>query len=84
MNNEQRLCKRCLVRDMDNKQMYHTMYEYISHLDEEIKASPEVYESRLAICKGCERLLEGMCNACGCYVELRAAIRIRVCPYEKW
>ncbi len=84
MTNGQRFCKRCLVRDMDNKQMYETMYDYISHLDEEVKVAPEVYENRLEICKGCERLLEGVCNACGCYVEMRAVIQVRSCPYEKW
>ena len=29
-------------------------------------------------------LLSGMCRACGCFVELRAAIAANRCPYEKW
>ena len=28
--------------------------------------------------------MDGMCRACGCYVELRAAMRKNACPYEKW
>ena len=44
----------------------------------------KLYEDRLAVCKECNYLNEGMCGACGCFVELRAVIRNNVCPYEKW
>ena len=27
---------------------------------------------------------EHMCRACGCYVQLRAAVKGQNCPYEKW
>ena len=27
---------------------------------------------------------EGLCGACGCFVELRAVIAVNRCPYEKW
>ena len=42
------------------------------------------YESRLSICKECEKLNAGTCDACGGYVELRAASKISHCPYKKW
>ena len=29
-------------------------------------------------------LADGMCRACGCFVELRAAIKTNVCSYGKW
>ena len=43
-----------------------------------------VYEDRLAVCKECKYLNEGLCGACGCFVELRAVIAVNRCPYEKW
>ena len=38
----------------------------------------------LAVCKECKYLNEGLCGACGCFVELRAVIAVNRCPYEKW
>ena len=35
-------------------------------------------------CKECKYLNEGLCGACGCFVELRAVIAVNRCPYEKW
>ena len=52
--------------------------------DPEIKADEALYEERLAVCKECDLLLEGMCRICGCYVELRAAIEKNACPWKKW
>ena len=44
------------------------------------------YERRLSICKECDRLLDGMCTVCGCYVEMRAAVTTNCCPAvrAKW
>ena len=79
-----RFCKRCLVRDLDEKAEYENMYLYISQLDEEIKTPAEVYEERLNVCKACESLISGMCKHCGCFVEMRAAVGKNYCPYKKW
>ncbi len=79
-----RICKKCLIREMNQSELHRNMYTYIQLLDEDIKASSEIYEKRLTTCKNCDRLIEGMCNACGCYVEMRAAIKVRRCPYENW
>ena len=49
-----------------------------------IKASEELYEERLSVCKECDMLLTGMCRSCGCYVELRAAVTKNYCPRKKW
>ncbi len=57
--------------------------EYISTLDEEAKAPEELYRHRLQICETCENLLSGTCLKCGCYVEMRAAIKTNHCPYDK-
>ncbi|MDY3745248.1 MAG: DUF6171 family protein [Lachnospiraceae bacterium] len=37
-------------------------------------------------CRQCDRLLNGMCRICGCFVEMRAAIKVKSCPdvVPKW
>lgn len=75
-----RYCKRCLIRETDQAEYYKNMYEYIRLLPEEDKVLSEEYERRLMICKSCDRLFQGMCRLCGCFVEMRAAMKIRGCP----
>lgn len=77
-------CLQCLLREMDQNAYMENLYDYIAHLDEGIKADEALYEERLSVCKGCDYLADGMCRACGCFVELRAAIRNNVCSYNKW
>ncbi len=79
-----RVCRKCLTRDMDKAAYFDNLHNYIQNLDEEIKVASEEYEQRLSVCKQCELLADGMCRACGCFVELRAVIRKNACPYEKW
>ncbi len=78
-----RFCKKCLIRDFDEGELFQTMQEYISRMAPEIRTQPEEYERRLAVCRECEKLLGGMCGACGCYVELRAAVKKQYCPDVK-
>lgn len=79
-----RVCRKCLLRDMDEKQYFENLHAYIANLDEELKVDQPLYEKRLAVCKDCDLLADGMCRACGCYVELRAVMWKNACPYEKW
>lgn len=80
-----RLCRRCLTREMaGGEETFRSLREYIDNLDSDVRAAGELYERRLAVCKECELLLEGMCRSCGCYVELRAAMIKNVCPRKKW
>ncbi|ADZ82292.1 DUF6171 family protein [Cellulosilyticum sp. ST5] len=79
-----RECKRCLIRDLDERLDYENMFTYIKQLDKEIKTEEILYESRLAICKQCQSLINGMCKHCGCFVEMRAAVQSNYCPYKKW
>ena len=65
---------------MDRGEYFKNMYEYIDNLDEEIKTPAPEYERRLSLCKECERLMDGMCAVCGCYVEMRAAVTKNTCP----
>lgn len=82
---EYRFCKKCLTRDMIDKDTYfQTLQELVTNVPESESVSDSLYEERLSICTECERLADGMCRACGCYVELRAKIEKNSCPYEKW
>lgn len=82
---EYRFCKKCLTRDMIDKDTYfQTLQELVANVPESESVSDSLYEERLSVCTGCERLADGMCRACGCYVELRAKIEKNSCPYEKW
>lgn len=83
MNSRQ--CKRCLTREMaDSEEVFLNLMEYIDNLDTDIRTEESQYEARLGVCKSCDLLLSGMCRACGCYVELRAAMKKNSCPYKKW
>ena len=79
-----RICRKCLTRDMDKDAYFENLHTYIANIDDEIKVEEPLYEERLSLCKECDLLADGMCRACGCYVELRAAIRKNGCPYDKW
>ncbi len=80
----QRKCKKCLLAELDNEKLLEDVRLAIGRLPGELKVSDEEYDHRLAICKECNYLNEGTCNACGCYVELRAAAKTGKCPYKKW
>ena len=84
MEHGKRHCRKCLLREMDKEAYMDNLYDYIQRLDEDIKADQALYEERLSVCKACDYLEAGMCRACGCFVELRAAIRDNRCSYDKW
>ena len=58
----QRVCKRCLLRELDGT-YFQSIYEYIQNLPPQWKADQETYA----------HLVNGMCELCGCFVEVRAA-----------
>lgn len=80
MMKEKRVCRRCLAKELPDASYYQNMYDYIAGLDEDIRASEEEYKQRLLMCRDCENLMEGMCRVCGCFVEMRAAVRKNYCP----
>lgn len=86
MDQSTRICKKCLLREMPEKALFKNMYDYIDNLAMEDKVDNQLYESRLEKCKECSHLLSGMCCLCGCYVEMRAVMKIRSCPNipPKW
>lgn len=77
------ICTRCLLREMTDKNRP-DIKKYQDAIKEEERAENEVYESRLLVCKSCDKLNTGTCMACGCYVELRAMSKRASCPKKKW
>lgn len=69
----QNLCKRCLLKDLTDDDYFKSVYDYIAGLSEDVKVSDEVYRRRLDICMTCGHLVNGMCDLCGCFVEVRAS-----------
>lgn len=86
---ERRVCKRCLLRelagtDQASEAKLRMIEKYRDAIGPNGRAGEEAYERRLAVCRECERLVDGTCLACGCYVELRAAAKGSRCPKKKW
>ena len=80
---ENRVCTRCLLRDMIDADT--SMIEkYKAALKSQDMVTDDEYEKRLAICTTCDKLNEGTCMSCGCYVELRAAAKVSRCPRKMW
>ena len=78
-----RECKMCLLRDMAEADI-EKIEKYKEAIKQADRVSEEKYEERLSVCKHCELLNAGTCNACGCYVELRALGKVSGCPKKKW
>lgn len=41
-------------------------------------------KQRIDICNGCEFLKNTRCRACGCFIEVKAALASEYCPKKKW
>jgi len=65
---------------MDEDAYFADLSMYIDTIEKDLKVEPKEYERRLAICRECESLFQGMCRICGCYVELRAVMKKHSCP----
>lgn len=77
---KQRFCKKCLLDELFEEKEYQHLQDYIRNLDNHIKTEDEEYKKRLDICKQCDNLINGMCKICGCFVEMRAAVKKNYCP----
>lgn len=81
------ICKKCLLLEAGEKATYKTVTDYLDTLDDELKADKTLRDKRLALCRACDYLIAGMCRQCGCYVEIRAALKDKTCPNfddRKW
>ena len=81
------MCKRCLLADIGEIEYAAHIGRYIDALGDSEKVGAGLYLERLAFCRGCDGLVNGVCRFCGCFVELRA-VRVGVgCPnpgFDKW
>ncbi len=77
-------CLKCLLQEFDEQEYKDKLLRVIDLMDRDVKTPDELYHQRLETCKQCDYLEAGTCQACGCYVELRAASRKSRCPYKKW
>lgn len=80
---KERKCIRCLLREMAEADL-HMIEKYKKLIKEEDRVCDVLYEQRLQICKECDKLNDGTCSACGCYVELRALGNNSSCPHHMW
>lgn len=78
-----RMCKKCLLQDFAPEEYLESMRIYLNGLDEETKTEEQGYRERLLKCEECDNLNEGICRVCGCFVEYRAAIKLKGCPAVK-
>ena len=76
-------CRKCLF-NQDSGELYQSIQELIASLSPEEKAGEEEYRRRLDVCQECEKLQNGMCLSCGCFVQVRAAKGKERCPWDKW
>lgn len=50
------------------------------------KASPELAQSRMDVCRSCPDLVPvvDQCKRCGCFMALKTTLKISKCPIDKW
>lgn len=81
------LCKKCLLLEAGEDAAFQTVSDYLKTLDKALIVDDDLYSERLSYCKNCDYLISGMCRKCGCYVEIRAALKDKGCPdfdCKKW
>ena len=75
-----RICRKCLLQDMDESEYFEDLRQYIARIDTDLKVEDDKYQERLDICRTCDHLMNGMCRVCGCFVEMRAVMKKNSCP----
>ena len=83
-NISQRECRKCLLIDAEAGKEKEIVYRYISDLPKAEKTPENIFRERLETCRMCHWLSLATCKACGCFAEVRAAVRKQKCPYHKW
>lgn len=74
-------CRHCMPPEQATAE---DIARIIEAIPKERRVSDEEYNDRLARCSGCEKLFEGTCSECGCYVAVRCARARMYCPLYKW
>lgn len=84
MSEYKKICRRCLISDMGEEAYKEMISGHIDIIKEADRSVEELYNKRLDVCRDCEKLNAGTCLSCGCYVEIRAALKRSKCPNKKW
>ena len=58
-------CKRCLLREMADEDMYHRIQRTIDAIPQALRCPQDEYDMRIAVCKEYEKMIGGMCRVCG-------------------
>lgn len=81
------VCKKCLLLEAGEQKSFAGVKDYLDTIDNSLKVNDDLYKKRLSLCRECDNLISGMCLKCGCYVEIRAALKNKACPDfddKKW
>lgn len=81
------VCKKCLLLEAGEQKSFAGVKDYLDTIENSLKVNDDLYKKRLSLCKECDNLISGMCLKCGCYVEIRAALKNKACPDfddKKW
>lgn len=81
---DMRHCRRCLIYEQADRKLKESFDMLINGIPENEKSPDSLYDERLSVCEKCDKLLSGTCRACGCFVELRAAMKSSGCPDGRW
>ena len=84
MEESERYCRKCELAKQYGGGLEEYLLRYLAQLTPEELAEDVTYARRLACCGQCTWYSEHMCRACGCYVQLSAAVKGQNCPYDKW
>lgn len=84
--NERAPCRRCLLAAFGAAEEAAAVRAYIRSFDAEARADWRLYRRRLAACRRCNFLQNGLCRLCGCFVRARAAKNVLHCAASppKW
>ena len=80
----EKVCRKCLLSEMDQAEYERLIVKGLSGLKESDRLTDKVYNDRLQICRMCDNLISGTCLLCGCYVEIRGALKKGKCPKNNW
>ena len=79
-----RPCRKCLLSEMKDADLIDVIRKGIDGILQQDRSAEKDYQERLNLCRSCDNLISGTCLSCGCYVEIRAALKSGHCPLKKW
>ncbi len=74
-----KICKRCHL-EAEERKARAGLSAYVARMEADIRAEEQLYSRRLALCRSCEKQVNDLCMVCGCFIEVRAAVKEQYCP----